>query len=175
VYEWIGPSVRGLRIDDFRENLAHPAHVDMAAIRGVPVEQSAVLETLPFLHGGMARYPLDDALTVELHLREDDPIYEIWIDSLMSTADAEVVLTVSSPGRTQVMETIRLRAGEPQRLRRELPDPFEGGRLLLRAAPAAEPGAILTIRDLRVLGQSDALREHIQTELCGVKLPALAC
>ena len=71
---------------EFRENLAHPARIRLAALAGTPVDRAAVHQELTFLRAGVDQYSIGDGLVFQLHLPED-PVHALWIDELAVVGD----------------------------------------------------------------------------------------
>jgi hypothetical protein len=155
----------------FLENLAHPARVRMAAMRGARIEPGLVRDALPFLWTETGTYPVDGSLSFEFHVGED-PVFELWIDSIRTTADADVVISLRGTQGETVQDRLHLAAGQPLRYHRRLERPVAGGVFVISVAAAARDAAV-ALQDLRVLGQTPALRAYIEKELFGERPGAI--
>lgn len=164
LYHWTGLSPTADSPDEYRENLAHPAYLRMAAVQGSVVPPQNIRAQLPFLVGDRAHYPLVPSALFEVHLT-GDPVTALWLDQLVATAPADVNLTLyDRSGGIAIQEQRRLAANEPFHYNRQLEHPVAGGVLTLDVI-AASTGASVEIADLRVLGQRPALRKHVAHEL----------
>jgi hypothetical protein len=157
--------VPDLTIESFRENLAHPASLRMAARDGVPINRADLATALPFLVTNVGEYPFDGSVRFEFHL-PDDPVFEIWLDGVTSSTDADLRLSLRGAEDTApIREGLTLQAGRAVRYRRELDRPVRNGTLVLEVATRDGRPASLILNDLRLLGQTPALRAHVSNEL----------
>ncbi len=147
----------------FLENLAHPTRV-IAAFDGSFVPPSEYRRRLAFLADGMLDRPLTDRLGVEVTFATtDESVYELTIDGIWSRTDAtlEMILRATS-GVIVRRETRRLGADHADRVRLHWPDAVWASRLSVTVLPGdTSPGRVM-LRDLRVQGQSLALRKYVR-------------
>jgi len=150
---------------DFLENLAHPGNVEFAALKGRRLADDQVLESLPFLTGETARYAATEPVRVELHL-PGDPVYRLWIDGIESSHGATLIVTMHDErGVQSFRDRMEIAPGQSTRYDRLLEAPVNGAVFTLDVVPTGSGGGTLTLRDVRVLGQSPELRDHLEKEL----------
>jgi hypothetical protein len=157
-------------LDSYRENIGHPAYVRAAFVQGSSVSRGEMVNSLPFLAGRTGEYSLDPSVSIELHL-PDVPVYELWIDSLVATSDADVIVAYNSAqGGVVFRDRQHVGAGQSLRVRHELNAPATGGVFTLAVATAGSVKGSVLLSDIRVLGQTPSLRAHVEKELIAGRL-----
>jgi len=164
LYERAGAAAERVNLQDFLENLAHPARLRLAVWQGVPLDRRDVLEKLPFLAGGRATFSLSGSLALEVHLPED-PTYQLWFDSIVSSQDADLEIALyDKQGSVLSREMLHLPAGTPIRYHRVLERPGRATVFTMKLTQV-HGEATVSIEDVRVLGQPPGLRRYLETEL----------
>ncbi len=154
--------------DDFLESLTHPASVLLAARQGATIPRGRLQSELPFLTGDTRREPLDGPLSYEFHL-PDGKVHGLWIDRLEASVDTSVTLVIrGAAGATLFRDEVALTPAAAVHYHRTFDAPIDGAIVVVSTSGANEPATAapaLEISDLRVLGQTPQLREHVLREL----------
>ncbi|MEO7271732.1 MAG: hypothetical protein ABI211_06960, partial [Vicinamibacterales bacterium] len=81
---------------------------------------------------------------------------------------ATLIVTMhDAQGVQSFRERIEIPAGHGTQYDRRLEAPIKGAVFTLMVVPALSADGTVTLRDVRVLGQSPELRDHIEKELSG--------
>jgi hypothetical protein len=153
--------------DHFLENLAHPASVGVVARQGTPIPRAHLNDAVPYLRGGSHRESMENPFTLELHLPKG-VVHGIWIDRLASSVEAAVTLSLhSAKGATLFRDHVVLPAGVPVQYDRRFDSPLEGAIVTVTASASSSAAAApqVELADVRLLGQTPRLRDHVIQEL----------
>ncbi|MGE3178728.1 MAG: hypothetical protein AB7O32_14765 [Vicinamibacterales bacterium] len=159
--------VPALGPDHFLENLAHPASVGFVARQGTPIPREHLNAAVPYLRGGSHRESIESPFALELHLPEG-VVHGIWIDRMAASVDAAVTLSLhSAKGVRLFRDHVVLPAGAPVRYDRRFDSPLEGAIVTVTATATASAAAApqVELADVRLLGQTPRLRDHVIQEL----------
>lgn len=149
----------------FRENLAHVSNIERAAINGRELSRADIGPSLPFLRDKAALFDVRGVLHIDVRFSRRDPmVYELSIERVELSAPATVTMSLlTATGRLVRVEA--LRAVGPGAIPVSIPisSAVPASRLVIEISPIeAQTPLAARIVDLRVQGQSAALRKYLQ-------------
>jgi hypothetical protein len=173
VYGWSSQPLNPLRTRaaGFLENLVHPAYAERIAVNGMRVEPEAALERLRFLwQGGGGAIPVAPSWHLHVDTRGHEPAYEVLLEASAPSEPLVVRLMLSGPGAGQAWRTeVDAPSGQPIRIWETSETPIPTDRVDVEiVSPTGRP-VVLHVAALRVMGQSDRLKRHLDRE--GVPAP----
>jgi hypothetical protein len=150
----------------FLENVAHPSRLERAIVGGRPVADNLLGATLPYLRMRAGTLQAEPQATVTLALADPAPVWQVYVHEIRSTKDARVHVALrGKTGQVLWEDRFTLDANEPRQYRAQLEESVEPESAHLTIESLDEEGALVRVEDLRVLGQPEALREHIEDAL----------
>ena len=153
----------------FLENLAHPAYAARIAVNGLRVLPAAALTQLAFLRqGGEAEVMVAPSWHLHLDPRGHEQVYEILLEAAAPSGPLTIRFTLTGPRSSQVwMKEVRVPAGKPIRIWETSAAPIAADRVDVHLlSPDGKP-VTLRLKALRVMGQSERLRRHLEREGVG--------
>jgi len=156
----------------FMENLAHTSRLVAASVDGHAVQPDRFGLDLPFLREQVMTRSFVRGMDVDLRFaHHDEDLTAFFIGHLASADPAQLTLVVSDEhGRETAKLVIPIPAG-PSSVYRRFPPGVRGRGLGLRFDVASGEDR-LTIADMRLEGQSRALRDYVNGRLRFVTAPA---
>jgi hypothetical protein len=149
----------------FQENLVHTSRVRRVDLNGQRLAEAAVGPRLPFLRDQTGQLPVRGRLRLDVRFADrDEDVSALYVGALSSRSDMTVTFRFHAATGQRVAE-LPVQVGT---MTRRLVQPLEGVRarlLSIDVQSAEHVDARLTIGDLRVQGQSDALREYVRRHL----------
>jgi hypothetical protein len=146
----------------FLENFAHPTHL-VSAVESVPVPADEIRQRLPFLADGLDDRSFTGQWRLELTFSmADEPVYEVTLHRIWSRTEVALELTLRDVNGAIVRQhTQPLRADRSAGVRLAWPEGVLASRLSLTVRAMDASPARVTLRDLRVQGQSAALQSYV--------------
>ena len=147
----------------FQENVAHYSRVLRAAIDGRVLRDDELGPLLPFLREQVWLHDFNGSLTVDVTFAlKDESVTALYIGSLQTSAPATLAVSLqSATGREVYHAELPVSGAAPVAL--ALP-PGTSATSLSLAIHAPGPTRV-TLRDLRLQGQTEALREYVDRHL----------
>src|SRR5207237_6031429 len=149
----------------FQENLVHTSRVRRVDIDGERLGEAAIGPRLPFLRDQVGVLPVHGRLRLDVRFAErDEDVSALYAGTLSSRSDMTVTFALYNAAGQRVAD-VPVQVGTTMR---ELMQPVEGVRarlLTIEAESAGHADSRLTIGDLRVQGQSGALRDYVRRHL----------
>lgn len=147
-----------------QENLAHVSRIRRVDSDGHRLPVSAIGPSLPFLRDQSGTLPLHGRTRVDIRFADhDEDVRAVYVGGLWSRDEALVTFRLHDESGRQVgqIETRTTRSPAP------VLQTFDAVRARVLTIEAESPAAEsqLTIRDLRVQGQSAALRDYVRRRL----------
>lgn len=151
----------------FLENLAHLSRLKGAVVNGVQVPRAGFVRAFPWLRDESARLTVGGTYRVDLDFADrDEAIYEVHVDDLTTNKPLSFVLSLRSrTGTVTYHRVLELQARQPRGFHESLPEPIEASKLRIEIAGTPSDPARIQIGDVRVQGQTIALRNYIQETL----------
>jgi len=152
----------------FLENLAHPAYAERIAVNGRRMAPEGASELRYLWQGGGAEILVAPSWHLQLDPRGHEPVYEVLLEASAPSAPLLVRITLTGPQPPYVRRVeLQAPAGEPIRIWDTSDTPFETDRVDIHISSLS--GAPVTVRlmALRVMGQTDRLRRHLEREGLG--------
>lgn len=149
----------------FQEDLIHSSRIVRADVDGAILPADQIESAFPFLRWQTGRVTVRKTSRIALRFAEhDEDVMTLFVDSL--AASSPVALTFSVFDEAGRLVTSAQVQADPARIAvlRPLP-PGTRGRLLVIEMQSSEPIATVTIGDMRLNGQSTALKEYVLRSL----------
>lgn len=149
----------------FQENLAHTSRVRRVDIDGERLADAAIGPRLPFLRDQTGLLPVHGRLRLDVRFAEtDEDVSALYAAAISSRSDLTVRFSLYNARGQRVAEVpVHVSTSVSA-----LMQPFDGVRarlLTIEAESAEHAESWLTIGDLRVQGQSAALRDYVRRHL----------
>jgi hypothetical protein len=156
----------------FTENLAHTTHLLHASVQGETVPAERYGADLPFLREQALTRSFSGDLAIDLEFaRHDEDVSSLFIGSVDSQAACTLTVMVrDASGREAARLTIAAPAGG--RTIYERFPPGVRGRAMSLTINGPSGDNRVTIADVRLEGQSGALRDYLKKHLTFVTAPA---
>jgi hypothetical protein len=154
---------RRLRNHGFLENLAHPAYGDRFIVNDVQLQPDDAVLALPSLwHGERHEIVADPTWSVRVDGREQAPVHEIYLEGSPPSADLRVEVSLRA-GRDGAWKRLHYDARRrvPLRVHHVLEAPHPADDIEIRLTSLSGETVRLLLGAVRVMGQTDALREHL--------------
>lgn len=149
----------------FQENLAHTSRVRRVDLNGERLSDAAIGPTLPFLRDQTGSLTVPGRIHLIVRFADaDEDVFALYAGALSARAEMTVTFGFYNAAGQRVAE----RAEHVDRTSRGVMQTFEGVRARLLAIDVESqdnPESRLTISDLRVQGQSAALRDYVRRRL----------
>ena len=150
----------------FLENLAHPAYAERISINGLRQRLETAQEQLRFLWQGGG----DDILAApawHLHIdtRGEERVHEVLFEATAPAEALTIRITLSGAGAARTWRRdFDAPAGQPIRIWETSADPIPTDRMDIQVVSPAGTPVRLHLAALRVMGQTDRLRRHLERE-----------
>jgi hypothetical protein len=148
----------------YLENLAHTSHLREAWAGGRLLAQSEYLDSLRYLRGGRARLRFDGTYAARLMFSAaDEDVCALEVGGITSAGAAAITLRlVDHRGRTVVEDRVQLAVRDRRNLHVELEPAVRAAALFIDIVGAAPGPQAVDLEDLRVQGQSAALKRFVR-------------
>jgi hypothetical protein len=121
---------------------------------------------LPWLRMRAGTLQAEPRATVALALGERAPVWQIFVHELRSSRDARVHVALrGGSGQLLWEDRFTLVADEPRRYHARLDASVDAASAHVTIESIDTEDAVVRVEDMRVLGQPDALQEHIENAL----------
>lgn len=167
IYERTAKSARAYRQDPalFTENLAHTSRLVRGSIDGRTVDPADFPSRFGFLRERRETLAFDTATQVDLQFAErDEDVFVLYVDRVAASAPARIALSLFGDDGRQVARR-EIEIGSAARSIVERFEPGVRAHTLSIRLTTPEGGTRATIADLRLKGQSAALRAYVQENL----------
>jgi hypothetical protein len=149
----------------FQENLIHSSRIVRADVDGVVLPEKQIESAFPFLRWQNGRVTVRGTSRIALRFSEhDEAVMTLFIDALSASGPVTLTFSVfNESGRLVATQDVQ---ADPVRtaVLRGFPAGTLG-RVLVVDMRSARPEATLTIGDMRLNGQSAALKEYVTRNL----------
>jgi hypothetical protein len=149
----------------FQENLAHTSRVRRVDINGERLADAAIGPTLPFLRDQAGSLPVTGRMQLVVQFADqDEDVFALYAGSLSAPRHVTVTFGLYNAAGHRVAEVPAQVGATATTVTREL----EGVRARLLTIDVDSPehaASLLTIRDLRVQGQSASLGDYVRRHL----------
>jgi len=139
------------------------ANVEQAVLNGTLLS-SGIDEALPFLHAQRAHLDVSPETTLDL-LLEGHPVKQVWIERIRPSHPVTLHIELRGHRGELVHRDQRVIPPGGASYEKVLPEAQPVRHVKLRLTPERGADAKVLIQDMRVLGQSPELRDHIMKEL----------
>jgi hypothetical protein len=167
IYRRSIPSTDAFRHDPalFEENLVHFSRLREAVVDGRPVAADRLGPDLPFLRELASARTFTGAMEIDLEFAtHDEDVHGLFIGEVSSEIPASILLTLRDEGgRETLKQSYSVQPGRNS-INARFPPGIRAARLVLKITVAAGQDRIV-LGDLRLQGQSAALREYIGKRL----------
>jgi hypothetical protein len=151
-------------IDAFTENVAHTSRVLRAAIDGQPLAAKEAAPKLPFLRELKLASPFSNARTYDIVFApRDEAVTALYARAVASSVPGTLTIALHSNGGRDVYRRDIPIGPQPVTVIESLPPDTQASWMSL-AVDAPGEGS-LTLEDVRVVGQSEALRTYVRQRL----------
>lgn len=152
--------------DLYLDNLAHASAVRAVRIDGRPVAPAALQSACPYLAEETGRFSFTQTGSIDLLLaRADLPVYELYLQNVTVSAPTELTVTLASHTGTVYRRSFVLTPGQPFELLDRLSSAVEADRAGLLFSSTTRLPVDVSITDVRVQGQSPAVRDFVADRL----------
>ena len=151
-------------VDGFLENLAHPAYARRLALNDVPLAPADTTVSLPFMwQGGGAEVIADPVWRLSIDSKEAALAHQVFLQGTAPSGDllVEVDLKPQSAGPSTRLQFTAVK-GRPIRLQQTLDAPQDTAAIEIRLTSRTGQAVRLVLVAVRVMGQSDELRDHVE-------------
>jgi hypothetical protein len=147
----------------YLENLVHVSHLRRATLEGQVIPPADYLSTLGYLYGQRVHLTCQGRyLAVYTFSDTDEEVYELFAAAIRSSGPASIEMTLTNvAGRTVYRDAFELKSRESRELFVRLPAPVQAAALSLVIVPATPTRQSVTLEDLRVQGQTPALKRFM--------------
>jgi hypothetical protein len=154
---------RRLKPDAFLENLAHPAYAERIVLNGIGVDPEASAALPPLWQRRKHEIVADPAWTLQIDPREPGPVHEIYLEASAPSADVIVDVRLKGGGPHGSVKRLRHKAeaGQALRFHEALEAPHHTDAIEMRLTSLTGEAVRVGLVAVRVMGQSDELREHV--------------
>jgi hypothetical protein len=150
--------------DTFTENVAHASRLVRASIDGASLTPDDAASRMPFLRELRLTSPFSLARVYEIvFARHDEHLAAVYARGVGSSVPATLTMALYDEANREVYR--REMAVGPQSVPLFEPLPSGTRASRLSVAVRAQGDGVLTLEDLRVQGQSKALRKYVQRRL----------
>jgi hypothetical protein len=151
----------------FVENLAHVSSLREAIVNDERVDPINFFDRLGYLADGVERVEVTSRYEAALRFGDEDTaVRELYVQSVYTSEPAVLSLTLrSADGHLAWQRVVDLPARTERVVHERLPDDVRASRLTLTVAGTAGQPLYVRLTDVRVQGQSDALRRYIRRTL----------
>jgi hypothetical protein len=157
----IAPHRRALT--GFLENIAHPAYADTISINHAPLAPEAAAAAVPSLwHGGHHEIAAAPAWRLRIEARDAAPVHEVYLEGGAPTQDVRIEVRLrGGAGRPVKRLQHTVARGNRLRVQHLLDDPHHTEDIEITVTSLNGDAARLPLVALRVMAQSDELRDHV--------------
>jgi len=150
--------------DAFTENVAHASRLVGVSIDGAALTRAEIAPRLPFLRELRLTTPFSNTRTYDIAFAgHDELLAAIYARGVASTVPGTLTIAMYDEAGREVFVHALAVGPQPVPLLEAMPRGTRGSRLSL--AFRASGGGVLTLDDVRVEGQSRALRQYIRHRL----------
>jgi hypothetical protein len=148
--------------DAFTENLAHPSRLTRASIDGRTIDAELFGRDLPFLREQTQTLTFNGNVQIVLGLgRQDAEVSALYIGDVASSVPGELTLSLfDGAGRETLRRTIAIASPNMSVLER-----FDAVSAKMASVSFHSASNRVTLTDLRIAGQSPALRAYVRRAL----------